>query len=163
MWVTRAIVSCVLLLSTGGCSQLFREPTQYASLPQAEGVSMRRVEAPDSGGADGEASRHMQRSRSGSGVGVDPHTALERSIHARTTWKRLEPTDLTKPPAIVSARGRLPTLAGSPDPTATNSLPSAQKPSTAAHTNSDNYDREATMNRLVKGGEEAAKPICKGC
>jgi hypothetical protein len=25
------------------------------------------------------------------------------------------------------------------------------------------YDREATMNRLVKGGRDASKAICSGC
>ena len=163
MLVTRAIVSCALLLSISGCSHLFRGPAQYASFPLVDDASLPQADAPDSGGSAVERPPHRQRSRSGTGTGVDPVAALQRSIYARAAWEQLNPTDLSDASGSVAARGRRPSLAGTLEPTATNSLVSGETPLGLAQTKSDNYDREATMSRLLKGGEEAAKPICRGC
>jgi len=77
-------------------------------------------------------------------------------------WEQLEPKDLSNAQAPVAARSRHSTFSGALEPTATNSLSSGEAPS-RPKTQSENYDRVGTMNRLVKDGKEAAKPICSGC
>lgn len=163
MFVTRAIVSCALLLSMSGCSHLFRRPAQYTSLPQAGDASLSQAEAYGIAGSAEETTRNTRRLHTRISTGVDPLAALQRSIYARAAWEQLNPTDLTNASGSVASRGRGPTPDGALEPTATNSLLSARTPSGLAQTKSENYDREATMSRLLKDGEEAAKPICLGC
>ncbi|MDH2311284.1 hypothetical protein [Methylobacterium brachiatum] len=72
--------------------------------------------------------------------GLNPNAVLDSSRRSRMTWEALHPGDLLKPPALAAA--------GQP-------APSGAAPRT--------YDREAMMDRLLKGGRNAAGGICSGC
>ncbi|KNY20183.1 hypothetical protein AKJ13_23910 [Methylobacterium sp. ARG-1] len=72
--------------------------------------------------------------------GLNPNAVLDSSRRSRMTWEALHPGDLLKPPALAAA--------GQP-------APSGAAPRT--------YDREAMMDRLLKGGRNAASGICSGC
>lgn len=84
---------------------------------------------------------------------VDPGAALSASERARSHWETLKPGAVkTQVPLMARiARGEN----GEPTPAA------ATAPSSAIA--AGNYDREDTMQKLVKGGKSAGKAICNGC
>ena len=130
---------------------------QYTTLPQND------VSRSDHSHA--KALHHSMASRSGrQEPGTDPSSVLQQSIKARANWSQLQLADLTNPTDQVGKRTREPSTAGTPDPSVTNSLPSANEAPDAAQAKlDDDYDREAAMDRLVTAGENAAKLICRGC
>jgi hypothetical protein len=146
----RRMVALSLVLVTGACSRLpnVNVPTAYSALPlpPLSGPAMPAVppEAPGATAVDlprivipGTLTAPVAAVES---RGLNPNAALDSSRRSRMTWEALHPGELLKPPALAAA--------GQP-------VPSGAAPRT--------YDREAMMDRLLKGGREAATGICSGC
>ena len=172
MIVKRIATFATVLLLTSACSCLPIGPTAYSSLPPQTmpSVAAPVAQAPVvSGEVDAAplpviipgtlktpeiAITHH---------GVNPTDVLEASTRSRVAWKPLRSADLLKPPAFA---GRSLQVA-SQDVTETASTSATERsavdkrgPATIAV---PTYNREATMDRLVKGGRDAAKAICSGC
>ena len=156
MTLLRVVVSCSVLLCMGGCSHLLSVPTQYSSLPALNSPAVVPDEALTPVDVPG---RLLAIPSRGHGANVEPFAVLQRSATARSGWKELRPDELTKP-ALIARRSNK-GLSG--EPASTASLPEAGKSATSGQTAFQNYDREATMDDLVRGGQNAAKPICLGC
>jgi hypothetical protein len=153
MVLKRVIVVCSISMLMGGCSHLFREPGQYASLPPVAGADrFADVVIPGTLTTQPSSTR---------GRGVDPLVVLRQSVSVKADRESLRVDRLTERPLLTnsSAKAAQPPIA--PEPTSTASLQALDKGATPYP--SQNYDRQATMDRLVKGGQEAAKPVCSGC
>lgn len=152
----RLIMSCTLLLFVSGCAQLLKGPAQYASLPETD-VS-------DQSPSLSATPRRVEPSRARrQEAGINPSAALQQSIDERAKWKRLAPADLTSHQSVLSARDQKTPSLETQDPASTNSLKNKKETDNPAAGTSNDYDREATMNRLVKGGQDAARAICNRC
>ncbi|MCJ2144235.1 hypothetical protein [Methylobacterium sp. E-066] len=135
-----------MVLLAGACSRLPNVPTAYSALPRtpATGAAVSAVpEAP----AETVAAlpRIVIPGTLRVPVAVEPHglnpnAALDTSRRSRMSWETLRPGELLKPP-VLAAAGR---------PVSANTAPQT-------------YDREAAMDRLLKGGRNAASGICSGC
>ncbi|MBE7200334.1 MAG: hypothetical protein INR70_21365 [Parafilimonas terrae] len=104
----------------------------------------------------------LQEADTGRG-GSNPSAVLDASTRTRMAWKALHPENLTERSILASRAAR---MAGADTVTMSavsnarggavdRSLTSAGSPAT--------YDREAAMSALLKGGQDAARPICSGC
>lgn len=152
----RLTLGCTLLLFVSGCAQLLKGPAQYASLPETDvsDQSLSLTATP----------RRVEPSRARrQEAGINPSAALQQSIDERAKWKRLAPADLTSHQSVLSRRDQKTPPLEKRDPTSTNSLKTAKETDSPAAEKSNDYDREATMNRLVKGGQDAARAICNRC
>jgi hypothetical protein len=159
MVLKRVIVVCSITMLMGGCSHLLRGPEQYASLSP-----VRRTDR--AGGTDRIADVVIPgtlttRSLSQHGGGIDPLAVLQRRVSAKADQESLRVDKLTERPLAANPSQKAARLPNAPEPTSTASLHTLNGDSARYPT--ENYDREATMDRLVKGGQEAAKPICTGC
>jgi hypothetical protein len=163
-----AALGAVLLL-TSACSRLPIGPTAYSSLPAAtvasipaQPVVLPAVSAEMSTARPSVAipgTLKMPAAESGS-RGVNPTAVLEASKRARMAWAPLHPADLLKPPALAARSvGADVAETGATSVTRDPRIGKAASAGAVALT----YDREATMDRLVKGGRDAAKAICSGC
>lgn len=163
-----AALGAVAML-TSACSRLPIGPTAYSALPAATVASVpaRPVVLPlvspeinaalPSAVIPGTIKTQKAESRSG---GVNPAAVLEASMRTRMAWETLHPADLSKPPLM--AMRSIGADVAETGATSTASGLKAGKPATVA-ADPLTYDREATMDRLVKGGRDAAKAICSGC
>ena len=162
-----------LSVAAGGCSLGSRNgPAAYSSLaPQATvaeasaasqavpaSAGDNRVAAPPPGFEPAPVSERMPgdliRPIPQEGAGrVEPGAALSASERARSHWEALKPGALkTQIPLMARiARGEN----GQSTPAAATAAPSAIA--------AGDYDREGTMQKLVKGGKSAGKAICNGC
>ena len=148
--VKRAVVLGLVLLA-GACSRLPNVPTAYSALPPGAGDTASLRAAPAEPATllpvvilPGTLKDLGVRSAP---PGVNPNAVLDASMRTRMTWESLRPADLLKPPALGAA--------GS----ATAGLARPERPTIAALI----YDREAAMDRLLKGGRGVEKSICSGC
>jgi hypothetical protein len=117
-------------------------PGRYASLPRANSADrVADVVIPGT---------VTTRPPSQRGLGTDPLAVLQRSVSAKSDQQNLRVDTQTERP-----------LSSGQEPTSTASVHALDK--RAVRYPTESYDREANMNRLVKGGEKAAKPICTGC
>jgi len=143
------IATLGLVLLAGACSRLPNVPTAYSALPRtassAPATPVSTVpEAPVESLVDlprivipGTLTVPVATVEP---HGLNPNAALDTSRRSRMTWEALHPGDLLKPPVLASADG-------------------AVSAGVAPRT----YDREAAMDRLLKGGRDAASGICSGC
>ncbi|CAA2159044.1 hypothetical protein MBRA_04280 [Methylobacterium brachiatum] len=145
----RRMAALGLVLVTGACARLPNVPTAYSALPRtvSSGAAVPAATVPE---APVEAPAALPRIVIPGTLtvpvtafeprGLNPNAVLDSSRRSRMTWEALHPGDLLKPPALAAA--------GQP-------APSGAAPRT--------YDREAMMDRLLKGGRNAAGGICSGC
>jgi hypothetical protein len=147
------VALCSVLLLTGGCSQLIRAPERYASLAPVRplgkiddvvipGTMLKRP-----------SSRHSR--------AVDPDVELRHSpsLTAEQAALSVEASAIAE-----SANNRPPRNAdrtAMPEPDSTASLDNSNRGTTRR--NSESRFNPAIMDRLVKAGQAAAKPICTGC
>lgn len=166
--VKRIAALGAVLLTVSACSRLPTAPTAYSALPP---VTLSNAAAPlatsavpaeiDVALAQVVIPGTLKRSVAESGTrGVNPTTVLEASMRTHMAWELLRPADLLKPPALV-ARSVAADVAET-GATSVTKDPGTSKPTSVAAV-ALIYDREATMDRLVKGGQDAAKAICSGC
>lgn len=162
-----------LSVAAGGCSLGSRNgPAAYSSLPpqaMVEASAASRADVAASAGDNraaalppgfepapatermpGDLVRPIPQGAAGR---VDPGAALSASERARSHWEALKPGAVkTQVPLMARiARGEN----GESTPAAATAAPSAIA--------AGNYDREDTMQKLVKGGKSAGKAICNGC
>jgi len=136
------ILLCSVSLLMGGCAHGVQGPGRYASLPRGERASeVADVVIP------GTVTARWSRQQ---GRGTDPITVLQHSVGTKADHKNLRVGTRTER-----------SLSGGPEPIRTASIPALGAGDVRSP--GERYDREANMNRLVKGGEAAAKPICSGC
>ncbi|SFM56746.1 hypothetical protein [Methylobacterium pseudosasicola] len=144
----KRIAALGLVLLAGACSRLPNVPTAYSALPRtpASGAAGPVVTVPETPAETVAALPRivipgtMTVPMVAEPHGLNPNAALDTSRRSRMTWEALRPGELVKPP-VLAAAGR---------PAAANSAPQT-------------YDREAAMDRLLKGGRNAASGICSGC
>ncbi|MDP4006307.1 hypothetical protein [Methylobacterium sp. NEAU K] len=152
-----------LVLLAGACSRLTNVPTTYSALPPVSASALAAAPADVVADLPPVVIPGTMRvpATDGGSRGVNPTAALDASRHTRLAWEALRPADLLKPPALAAAsRGRSsPADVTETAATATRAS-SIDKPAAIA-TLTD--DREATMERLLKGGRNAASAICSGC
>ena len=149
----RIIVLCSVSMLMGGCSNLMRGSGQYASLPAVSTIGrVPDVVIPGTPIAQ-RSSQH--------GRGTDPLVVLQRTASAKADHKNAQvPIQNERAASVNQPR----TTARSPsaaEPTSTASIHNGDK--SAAQHPAESYDRDVAMDRLVKGGQTAAKPICTGC
>ncbi|WP_378971061.1 hypothetical protein [Methylobacterium komagatae] len=84
---------------------------------------------------------------------VDPGAALSASERARSHWETLKPG---------AVKTQVPLMARIARGENGESTPAAATVASSAIA-AGNYDREDTMQKLVKGGKSAGKAICSGC
>jgi hypothetical protein len=167
--VKRIVAFGAVLLLTSACSRLPIGPTSYSSLPAVEAVSLpaqpvalQAVPAEMSAALPPTAIPGTLKAPSAESVsrGVNPSAVLEASMRAHRAWGALHPGELLKPRALA-------TRSVGADVAETGATSAAGDPATgkpaSAVTATLAYDREAAMDRLVKGGRDAAKAICSGC
>lgn len=154
MNLKRIAPACSILICMGGCSNLLTAPTHYSSLPVAPSVA--GVPDADVAPVDVPGRLLISRSRKHGGY-VEPLAALQRSSSARLGWE--EPRSNRE---AGRAQGRYKAIPVA-EPSSTASLSEAHKSNARGLGGSGTYNRETTMNRLVKGGKDAARPICNGC
>jgi hypothetical protein len=152
MTLKRGALGCSILICLGGCSHLLSAPTQYSSLPLAPPSASLADATPVD--VPGRLLFSPSRTR---GANLEPFAALQRS-----SSDRLERDDSRSDE--VSAQTQSRHKAGSAvEPSYTASVPDALGSSVRRQGASGNYNRETTMNRLVRDGKVAARPICSGC
>ncbi|WP_336490214.1 L,D-transpeptidase [Methylobacterium nigriterrae] len=133
-----------------GCVRLApRQAAALFALVQSEGLANTKVLV------DGEGEAVAD--RGGSGPGVNPLAALQRSAAARLKWQseplgRAEPATAAQSAPIAPS----PTVTASASPAATGT---ESAPQTAARP----QEREDVLGRLLNQGMQAAKPICTRC
>ncbi|MCJ2123173.1 hypothetical protein [Methylobacterium sp. J-077] len=145
----KRIATLGLVLLAGACSRLPNVPTAYSALPR---TALSAPVEPVSVVPEAQVESVVDLPRivipgtmtvpvaAVEPRGLNPNAALDTSRRSRMTWEALRPGELLKPPVLASA-GR-PASTGVATPT---------------------YDREAMMDRLLKGGRDAASGICSGC
>jgi hypothetical protein len=147
MTVRRIAALAAVLLTASACSRLRMRPAAYSSLPRA--TMHNKVAALAPAPAISAAVNvfplpviipgTLKKPRAGSGQGgVNPTAVLEASMRSHMAWEPLRSADIPKPPALETS-------------------------STSATGGPLTDKREATMDRLVKAGRDATKPICSGC
>lgn len=159
MVLTRVITFCSISMLIGGCSHLLREPAQYASIPSTSITD--KVGGTIMGADVVIPGTSTIRSFSQRGRSIDPLSVLQRSASAYVDREKLRMDKLTERPSPFDPSQKAARFQSTLEPTSTASLHTLDKG--AIRYPSENYDRQATMNRLVKGGQDAAKPICIGC
>ena len=87
MELKRIALGCAMLVGMGGCSQLFRAPTQYVSLPASLSQNTRLSSAVIPG--------TITAGRSDTRNSMEPMAVLARSQVARANWQTLHPRDLS--------------------------------------------------------------------
>lgn len=164
MMVKRIAALGLVLLSMGGCSRLQLGSTAYSSLPSAGIPSIPNSAAPlgrDAALAPVVIPGTLLTPQVNNGRrGVNPTAALEASELGHSLTQPMHSVDYSQTTALANR----PHHATGVDVTATGSTgaPVPNERDQAA-TDRQDYNREAAMDRLVKGGREAAKPICSGC
>lgn len=153
MILKRLIVLCSVSLLTSGCSHMFRGPGQYASLRTSSRTD-RATDVVIPGTLTAEVSG--QRGRS-----VDPLTVLQHSTAASVNQQNLQPSGAIKPALAIDRSQRAAGLSATLEPTSTASLRTAE--GTGPRSSTENYDRIATMNRILKRGQDVAQTICTAC
>ncbi|MCJ2056794.1 hypothetical protein MKL09_09520 [Methylobacterium sp. J-048] len=144
----KRIAALGLVLLAGACSRLPNVPTAYSALPRTSASGVAAAVAPVTAAPEAPAEMAVDLPRivipgtmtvpvaAVEPRGLNPSAALDTSRRSRMTWEALHPGDLLNPSAGRSAS-------------------SGVAPRT--------YDREAMMDRLLKGGRNAASGICTGC
>ncbi|CAM2915935.1 hypothetical protein JHFBIEKO_0735 [Methylobacterium mesophilicum] len=137
-----------MLLSAGACSRLPNVPTAYSALPRTP-ASVAAVPVVATPEAPAEAVAALPRIVIPGTMtipvpafeprGLNPGAALDSSRRSRLAWEALRPADLLRPPVLAAGRS------------APSTIPA------------QTYDRDAAMERLLKGGHAAASGICSGC
>ena len=154
-----------VLLTASACSQLPMGPTAYSALPSGPPVSVpppaaARVQ-PDADVAlapvviPGTWKLPNVGTRPGS---VNPSAVLEASVRTRMAWKVLHPEVLSERRAPVAR-----SFGADVTETAATSSATTSPATSAADRVPANYNREALMSTLLKGGKDAARSICSGC
>jgi hypothetical protein len=170
--VKRIATFGLVLLAVGGCSGLQLGSTAYSSLPPAA--------MPGAGASSAVISAAPFRQdaalapvvipgtlltpqASNSRRGVNPTAMLEATGRARSFSELPHSANYSKAPALaIRSHGSIGSDVTETGATsATGASTTSQRNSTAI--DPQNYNREAEMDRLVKGGRDAAKPICSGC
>ena len=139
-----------------GCVRLApRHAATLFALVRAEGVGSTKVVVE---GADGSTL-----GQSGSGSGVDPLRALQRSAAARSKWQE-EPKSPPGPDAApaISPGPRSGSEAGA---SSSREVPALSKPGGTAISEAATAatDKDALLTRLMVEGARAYKSICSGC
>jgi hypothetical protein len=159
MVLKRVIVICSISMLMGGCSHLLIGPGHYASLPPVSGPE-RVGDTPRISEVVIPGTLTTQPS-SAPGRGVNPLAVLQRSVSVKADQESLRVGKPTERHLLTNRSEKAGLSPSTLEPTSTASLQALDKG--AAQYPTENYDREATMNRLMKGGQEAAKSICNGC
>ena len=139
-----------------GCVRLApRHAATLFALVQAEGAASTQVvvEGPD----------EPTLTRGGSGPGVNPLEALQRSAAARAKW-RVEPAGLSVSgtPLPLSAAGPSASVSGTSGSVVP--VPSTGKAGVGtSEAAAPSIDKDAVLTRLLSEGTRAYKPICSGC
>jgi hypothetical protein len=172
----RRIGTLVAVLTLGACSHAPLMPTAYSALPPPTAMPAATASTgPLVGAAAPRAERDIDPlpvvipgtlkltdAQIGQN-GVNPLAVLDSSMRNRMSWKSLRPENLTKPP-IYSGLSRMSNGAGVGEASATqkDNIPGFDKDLATKRIMSE-YNREAAMAALLKGGRGAAKSVCSGC
>ena len=151
MIVVQRVAALGLVLLAGACARLPNVPTAYSALPalSVSSAPARMSPARSVPDAPVEASVDLLRIVIPGTMtvpvaaveprGINPSAALDSALRTRMAWEALRPADLLKPAATMTGR------------------------SASTEIVTRTYDREAMMDRLLKGGRQAASGICSGC
>lgn len=163
-----AALGAVLLLASA-CSRLPLGPTTYSALPAVTVASIstqpvtrpvasaERSATPPSVSITGTS---KARAAESGFHGVNPTAVLEASVRTRMAWGTLHPADLSKPPSLTARSvGADVAETGATSVTKDRGISKPASTATVALT----YNREAKMERLVKGGRAVATSIYSGC
>lgn len=168
MMVKRTATFGLVLLAMGGCSRLPLGSNAYSSLPPA---GIHTAETPSVADSAAPLGRDVALApvvipgtlltlRANDGRrGVNPTAALEAPGRGHLLTQPVHSGDHSQA-ALVNRPRKL--IDG--DVKATGStVASAPSERDRPVINTQDYNREVVMDRLVKGGSAAAKPICSGC
>ncbi|WP_336489391.1 hypothetical protein [Methylobacterium nigriterrae] len=154
MILRRVAASGLILVGMSGCSHLIGVPAQYAHLPvAARDAAYPAVVIP----GQITATRFDERR-----PGVEPTAALRGAQLARASWKPLRPDELATPPLAGKLQNPS-AVAQTAEPATTASVSRSNTNKKADPTVVQMNDSEIVMNRLMKSGQDAAQPICRGC
>ena len=143
MVLKRIVILCTLSMLMGGCSELFRAPVRYASLPPARLTG----KIPDVVIPGTLLARPSGRYIST----VDPSAELRRTASTKVDQSNL-----------ANSRAQKTTQQSTrPEPESTASFDNSDDHASRGAT--DHHGNPANMDRLVKAGQAAAKPICSRC
>lgn len=153
MVIVRIAVLGGLGLMLGGCLSLTDAPRAYSALqpPAVSDSPLPPVVVPG---------QVLTAGLGATGTGVNPSDELTTSQRQRSAWEALHPSELAQPPSFASHTA---SANGATDPISTASVSKPAKVRARRDADPQSYDREATMDRLVKEGRKDAKPICGGC
>lgn len=165
----KRIGTLVVVLTSSACSHLPLMPTAYSSLPPASatgplvGAAAPHAEA-DLGPLPVVIPGTLKLRESEIGQrGVNPLAVLDSSTRSRATWKSFRPENLAKPPVYTGLSRMASGLdVGETSATRKETVPGFDRERATRRILSE-YNREATMTTLLKGGRDAAKSICSGC
>ncbi|MGU3465142.1 hypothetical protein ACLBXO_09820 [Methylobacterium sp. C33D] len=166
----------MVVLTSSACSHAPLMPTAYSALPPPTAMP---AAAPSTGAlVDAAAPRaeadigplpvvipgtlKLKDAETGQ-RGVNPLAALDASVRNRMTWKSLHPENLSKP-AIYPGLSRMANGVdvGETSATRKDNIPGFDRELATKRIMSE-YNREAAMAALLKGGRDAAKSVCSGC
>lgn len=172
----RRIGTLVVVLTSSACSHAPLMPTAYSALPPPTAMP---AAASSTGPLVDAAAPHAEADIGPWPVvipgtlklkaaeigqrGVNPLAVLDSSMRNRMSWKSLHPENLTKPP-IYSGLSR---MANGVDVGETSATPKDNIPGfdreLAKKRILSEYNREAAMAALLKGGRDASRSVCSGC
>jgi hypothetical protein len=143
MILKRMVILCSLSTLMGGCSEFFKAPVRYASLlPTRLTSKIPDVVIPGT---------LLARSSGRYISAVDPSAELQR-----TASEKVDHANRANSRAQTTTRKAIRL-----EPESTASLDNSSNHASRRAT--DNHGNPANMDRLVKAGQAAAKPICSGC
>lgn len=171
----KRIGTLVAVLASSACSHVPLSPTAYSALPPPTAMAATTaptaplvdLAAPQPEADDGPmpvvipGTLKLQNAELGQ-RGVNPLAVLDFSRRSRLAWKTLRPQDLIKPPVYASV-SRMYDDVDIRETATTSGKGSAPESGLKAGKAPLEYDREATMETLLKGGRMATSSICSGC
>ncbi|MGU3668817.1 hypothetical protein ACLBX9_31945 [Methylobacterium sp. A49B] len=190
MTLKRIGTLAAVLLTSGACSHLPMGPTAYSALPSAAPAGPQPVAVQSAGSAARPAEGDvglaapvtaspvsappvlapvvipgmpkLQEADTGRG-GSNPSAVLDASTRTRMAWKALHPENLTERSILASRSTRMTGADTVTMSAASNARGGAADRSLTSTGSPATYDRDAAMSALLKGGQDAARPICSGC
>lgn len=175
MTLKRIGTLAAVLLTSSACSYVPMGPTAYSALPSSTATGLQPVAVQGAGSAAQPAEGDFalgpvvipgmpRRQEADIGRnGLNPAAVLDDSARTRMGWKALHPEDLQERSVLASRSARSIGADGVTMSAASNARAAAADRPPASVEAPANYDREAAMSALLKGGQDAARHICSGC